>query len=205
MGTAENKQLLQDIFAATARGDSRPLVEAMAEDFRWTIAGDGKWARTYDKQAVLTELFPALRARIEGRIKMIPQRVLGDGDHVVVEARGDNVTKAGAPYNRQLLLRVPRRRRQARRGDRIHGHGTGDGGVGGSGRIAVGRNKRSALRRSAAKPRGGGVIDIGLVPAESRLIDGTAQYVSLRPAEPVRASRARSRPRASTCDGSRGR
>ncbi len=54
---------------------------------------------TYDKQAVLTELFPALRARIEGRIKMIPQRVLGDGDHVVVEARGDNVTKAGAPYN----------------------------------------------------------------------------------------------------------
>ena len=67
MGTAENKHLLQDIFAATARGDSRPLVEAMAEDFRWTIAGNGKWARTYDKQAVLTELFPALRARIEGR------------------------------------------------------------------------------------------------------------------------------------------
>ena len=48
---------------------------------------------------MLTELFPALRARIEGRIKMIPQRVLADGDHVVVEARGDNVTKAGAPYN----------------------------------------------------------------------------------------------------------
>ena len=99
MGTAVNKQLLQDIFAATARGDSRPLVEAMAEDFRWTIAGNGRWSRTYDKQAVLTELFPALRARIEGRIKLIPQRVLGDGDHVVVEARGDNVTKAGAPYN----------------------------------------------------------------------------------------------------------
>jgi ketosteroid isomerase-like protein len=99
MGTLENKQLLQDIFAATARGDSRPLVEAMAEDFRWTIAGNGRWSRTYDKHAVLHELFPALRARIEGRIKMIPQRVLADGDHVVVEARGDNVTKAGAPYN----------------------------------------------------------------------------------------------------------
>ena len=63
MTTAENKQLLQDIFAASARGDSRPLVENMAEDFRWTIAGNGRWSRTYDKQAVLTELFPALRAR----------------------------------------------------------------------------------------------------------------------------------------------
>src|SRR5947209_17853771 len=99
MGTSENKQLLQAIFAATARGDSRALVESMGEDFRWTIAGTGRGSRTYDKQAVLTELFPALRARIEGRIKMIPQRFIADDDHVVVEARGDNTTKTGAPYN----------------------------------------------------------------------------------------------------------
>src|SRR4029077_12896392 len=100
MGTAENKQLLQDVFAATARGDSRPLVEAMADDFRWTISGNGRWSRTYDgKQAVLAELFPVLRERIEGRVKMIPQRILGDGNHVVVEARGDNVTKTGQRYD----------------------------------------------------------------------------------------------------------
>ncbi|MGB9367594.1 MAG: nuclear transport factor 2 family protein [Xanthobacteraceae bacterium] len=100
MATAENKQLLQDIFAATARGDSRPLVEAMADDFRWIISGNGRWSRTYDgKPAVLTELFPVLRERIKGRIKMIPQRVIADGDHVVVEARGDNVTKAGQRYD----------------------------------------------------------------------------------------------------------
>jgi len=100
MGTAENKQLLQDIFAATAQGNSRPLVDAMANDFRWIISGNGRWSRSYDgKQAVLTELFPALRERIEGRIRMIPRRVLADGDHVVVEARGDNVTKAGQRYD----------------------------------------------------------------------------------------------------------
>ena len=99
MGASENKQLLQDIFAATARGDSRPLVEAMADDFRWTIAGHGQWSRSYDREAVLTELFPALRVRIAGRIKMIPQRFIAEGDCVVVEARGDNVTKTGTPYN----------------------------------------------------------------------------------------------------------
>ena len=100
MGTAENKQLLQDIFAATAQGNSRPLVDAMADDFRWTISGNGRWSQSYDgKQAVLTELFPVLRERIEGRIKMIPHRILADGDHVVVEARGDNITKAGGRYD----------------------------------------------------------------------------------------------------------
>ena len=100
MGTAENKQLLQDIFAETAQGNSRPLVDAMADDFHWIISGNGRWSRRYEgKQAVLTELFPVLRERIEGRIKMIPQRILGDGDYVVVEARGDNVTKAGGRYD----------------------------------------------------------------------------------------------------------
>ena len=100
MGTVGNKHLLQDIFAATARGDSRPLVDAMADDFRWTISGNGRWSRSYDgRQAVLTELFPVLRERIEGRNKMIPRRILADGDHVVVEARGDNVTKAGQRYD----------------------------------------------------------------------------------------------------------
>ena len=72
----------------------------MADDFRWTISGNGRWSHSYQgKQAVLTELFPALRERIEGRIKMVPQRILADGDHVVVEARGNNVTKAGQRYD----------------------------------------------------------------------------------------------------------
>src|SRR6476661_395928 len=100
MGTAENKRLLQDIFAATAQGNSRPLVDAMADDFRWTISGNGRWSRSYDgKQAVLAELFPVLRERIQGRSRMIPLRILGDGDHGVVEARGDTVTKAGGRYD----------------------------------------------------------------------------------------------------------
>jgi hypothetical protein len=100
MGSAENKKLMQDVFAAFAQANSRPFVEAMADEFRWTISGNGRWSRTYEgKQAVLTELFGALRERIEGRIKMSAHRFIADGDYVVVEARGQNVTKAGVPYN----------------------------------------------------------------------------------------------------------
>ena len=100
MGTAENKQLMQHVFAEFAKANSRPFVEAMADDFRWIIAGSSRWSRSYDgRQAVLGELFPALRERIAGRIAMSGSRFIAEGDHVVVEARGSNVTKAGVPYN----------------------------------------------------------------------------------------------------------
>ena len=37
MSATENKQLLQEIFAALAQSNSRPFVDAMADDFRWTM------------------------------------------------------------------------------------------------------------------------------------------------------------------------
>jgi uncharacterized protein len=100
MTATENKQLLQHIFSELAQGNSRPLVEAMAEDFNWTVTGNSRWSGTYKgKQAVLNELLATLRGRIEGRIKTIAHRFIAEGDFVVVEARGDNTTKTGVPYN----------------------------------------------------------------------------------------------------------
>jgi len=99
MSATANKQLLQDIFAELAKSNSRPFVDAMADDFRWTMFGGGKWAKTYEgKAAVLNELFPALRRKMD-RITTIAQRFIAEGEHVAVEARGANTTKAGAAYN----------------------------------------------------------------------------------------------------------
>jgi hypothetical protein len=99
MTAAENKQLLQHIYAELAKSNARPFVEAMAEDFRWTMLGSNPWAKTYDgKQVVLNELFPALRRKMD-RITTIAHRFIADGDYVAVEARGSNVTRAGVPYN----------------------------------------------------------------------------------------------------------
>jgi hypothetical protein len=100
MTTPENKQLMQNVFVAMAEGNSRPWVEAMAEDLSWTVIGRNPWSRTYHgKQAVLTELLAPLSASIEGRVKVIPLRFIAEGDFVVVEARGSNTTKSGKPYN----------------------------------------------------------------------------------------------------------
>src|SRR4051812_37933260 len=100
MSAAENKRLLQSIFSELATGNSRPLIESMAEDVRWTVTGRTKWSKTYDgKHAVLTELFGAIRARIADRTRTIPDRFIAEDDYVVVEAHGQNTTRSGAPYN----------------------------------------------------------------------------------------------------------
>lgn len=100
-----NKQLLQHIFAALAAGNSRPLVDAMADDFRWVVAGRSRWSRTFDgKEAVLTQLFGALRKVIADRVRTEAIRFVADGDVVVVEARGRNVTRAGAPYENHYCM-----------------------------------------------------------------------------------------------------
>jgi ketosteroid isomerase-like protein len=105
MSAIENKQLMQNIFAALAEGNSRPLVDAMADDFRWTVTGSTKWSKTYaGRQAVLTELFGTLRSRIAGHIRTVGDRFVAEDDCVVVEAHGRNTTIAGKPYNNRYCF-----------------------------------------------------------------------------------------------------
>jgi ketosteroid isomerase-like protein len=100
MPTAENKKLLQDIFTGLAAGDSKLFVEKMAANFRWHLTGSTGWSKGDDgKDTVLKELLAPLRSRIDGRIKTVPKRFIADGDLVAVEARGDNRTVKGEPYN----------------------------------------------------------------------------------------------------------
>jgi ketosteroid isomerase-like protein len=100
MSDLTNKQIMQNIFAEMAKGNSKLFVETMADDFRWILPGTNQWSRTFDgKNAVLTELFGMLSSTIAGPIITTAQRFIADGDYVVVEARGKSTTKAGNPYN----------------------------------------------------------------------------------------------------------
>jgi ketosteroid isomerase-like protein len=100
MGSTENKKIVENIFNELGNGNSAPLLESLADDFRFVVTGSSKWARSYNgKAAVLAELFAPLRAKIEGRIRNVPVRFIAEGDYVVVEARGRNTTKEGRAYN----------------------------------------------------------------------------------------------------------
>ena|SRR5215208_1022290 len=97
-----SKQLLQDIFAGLAKGDSRPFVNALADDFCWTLTGNTQWSRTYrGKDAVMDELLRPLFAQFATRYTNTAQRFIAEGEWVVVECRGNVTTKEGKPYNNQ--------------------------------------------------------------------------------------------------------
>lgn len=96
----ENKHLMETIFAELSKGNDLPFLEAMAEDMRWTWMGSGQWAKTFEgKQAVVNELWGAVKSTLLPPYKATATRIMADGDYVVVEALGDNMTPDGKIYN----------------------------------------------------------------------------------------------------------
>ena len=105
MGASENKKLMEEIFAGLANRNGTLLIERMSDDFRWINIGTCKWSGTFDgKAAVLRDLLAPLRAALVERSRTVAHRFIADGDYVIVEARGDNVTKAGKPYNNEYCF-----------------------------------------------------------------------------------------------------
>ena len=113
MSAAENKQLMQEIFARVAEGDGSLFVEHLADDVVIRVSGQYSWSQTFTgKEAVLRNLYGVVRERTTGLRKTIPLRFIADGDIVVIEARGEMTSKTGVPYNNEYCLIYRLRDRQ---------------------------------------------------------------------------------------------
>jgi ketosteroid isomerase-like protein len=100
MTSIENKQLMQNIFSELSKGNGKPFLESMAEEFCWTITGTTKWSRTYrGKQAVRNELLRPLFSQFADQYTNTAQRFIAEDDYVVVECRGHVTTRTGKLYN----------------------------------------------------------------------------------------------------------
>ncbi len=110
MNASENKKLMEEIFAAAGNSDpavrDRALfVASLADDAKWVVTGQYSWSRTFTgKQSILGDLHGHVRSLLVERARTIAHRFIADGDHVVVEARGDNVTRTGARYDNDYCL-----------------------------------------------------------------------------------------------------
>jgi uncharacterized protein len=103
--TTTNKALLQSIYAALADGDGAPFVAAMDEDFSWTIAGVSPWSRRWaGREVVRQQLLRPLFQRFATRYRSHAQRFIADGDHVVVQCRGEVQTHAGDAYDNDYCM-----------------------------------------------------------------------------------------------------
>ena len=101
MGASENKQIVRNNFEQLALGNGAPLLDSLADDVQWTIIGTTKLSQTFKgKQAVIDELLvPFREALVDGHIHIHVENLLADGDFVVVQGRGEAMTKRGVAYN----------------------------------------------------------------------------------------------------------
>ena len=100
MSAIENKRLMQHIFDELAKGNGRPFIDSLADDFCWTLTGTTSWSGTYrGKEAVQKQLLRPLFAQFADQYVNTAQRFIAEGDHVVVECRGRVTTKSGKPYH----------------------------------------------------------------------------------------------------------
>jgi ketosteroid isomerase-like protein len=110
MNAAANKKLMQEIFAAAgdpdpAARDRSLFTASLADDVEWVVTGQYSWSRTFaGKASVLNDLHGHVRSLLVERVRTVAHRFIADGDHVVVEARGDNLTKAGVRYDNDYCL-----------------------------------------------------------------------------------------------------
>lgn len=105
MSNSANREIIRQMFDALANADSRPFVALMADDVVWNVMGRTKWSGTYrGKPAVLNDLLGVLRSRLATRYRATAQRILADGDYVVVQARGEATTITGAPYDNEYCF-----------------------------------------------------------------------------------------------------
>jgi ketosteroid isomerase-like protein len=100
MSAADNKKQIENMFAELSRGNAEAYLAGLADDVRFTIQGTTRFSGTFNgKQDVVQRLLTPLMSQLEGGLAITVDRLLADGDFVVMQGRGKSTTKTGKPYN----------------------------------------------------------------------------------------------------------
>jgi ketosteroid isomerase-like protein len=103
---ADNKKLMQSLFASVAAGDRKPFLDRIADDVVMRVTGHYSWSQTIrGKEALVRDFYGHLASVLaDGNRRTVGHRFIADGDQVVVESVGEMQTKSGVPYSNEYCL-----------------------------------------------------------------------------------------------------
>lgn len=105
MSAESNKRLVQQVFTDSANRSGTTFIDHLADDASWTVTGQYSWSHEFrGRDAILNGLLGQLRSRLADRPRTVAFNFIAEGDTVVVEARGDNVTREGQRYDNQYCM-----------------------------------------------------------------------------------------------------
>ena len=102
---AANKQLVQQVYADSADRSGTTFADHLADDASWIVTGQYSWSHEFrGREAIQNGLMGHFRSLFAVRPRTVAFNFIAEDDYVVVEARGDNVTKAGLRYDNQYCM-----------------------------------------------------------------------------------------------------
>lgn len=105
MNAADNKALMQRIYSGIAEYDNTLFLQHLADDAVWIVTGQYSWSHAFrGREAILGNLLGYVSTRMQGRRRVVAYNYLADGDQVVIETKGDNVTVDGARYDNDYCM-----------------------------------------------------------------------------------------------------
>jgi len=106
VSAADNKKLMESLFARVAAGDRKPFLDHIADDVVMRVTGHYSWSQTIrGKEALFRDFYGHLTSLLsDGNRRTNAHRFIADGDYVVVESVGKMKTKAGVPYSNEYCL-----------------------------------------------------------------------------------------------------
>ena len=105
MNTGANKKLVQQIYADSANRSGTTFADNLAEDASWIVTGQYSWSHEFKgRDAILNGLMGHFRSFFAERPRTVAYNFIAEGDTVVVETRGDNVTKDGLRYDNEYCM-----------------------------------------------------------------------------------------------------
>ena len=105
MSAEANKKLVQQVYTDSANRSGTTFADNLADGASWIVTGQYSWSHEFKgKDAILNGLMGHFRSHFALRPRTVAFNFIAEGDMVVVEARGDNVTKAGLRYDNQYCM-----------------------------------------------------------------------------------------------------
>jgi len=105
MSALDNKKLVQQVYTDSANRSGTTFADNLAEDAVWIVTGQYSWSHEFrGREAIQNGLMGHLRPLLGARPCTLAFNFIAEGDYVVVEARGDNVTKTGIRYDNQYCM-----------------------------------------------------------------------------------------------------
>ena len=105
MTAAANKKLVEQVYTDSANRSGTTFADNLAEDAVWVVTGQYSWSHEFKgRDAIQNGLMGHFRSFFAERPRTVAFNFIAEGDYVVAETKGDNVTKDGQRYDNDYCM-----------------------------------------------------------------------------------------------------